>query len=86
MVNNFWTGNHSITVTTGISGGTISVIAGNACGFSPSPSTLTVGIHNLWVGGTSSDWNIASNWSDNQVASTSCSQVVIPAESSLCLN
>ncbi len=42
-------------------------------------SVASVNIHNYWTGGTSTDWNTASNWSDNQVPSTSCPDVYIQA-------
>ena len=42
-------------------------------------SVASVNIHNYWTGGTSTDWNTASNWSDNQVPSTSCPDVFIQA-------
>ena len=37
-----------------------------------------VGIHNLWTGNTSSDWNTGSNWSDGLTPTTSCPDVTIP--------
>lgn len=37
-----------------------------------------LGIHNLWVGVTSADWNTATNWSDDQLPNLSCSSVIIP--------
>ena len=38
-----------------------------------------MGVQNYWVGVTSDDWNTASNWSSNQVASLACPVVTIPA-------
>jgi hypothetical protein len=53
------------------------VVVNNGCGLVNSPSAV-VGIHNYWSGNTNSDWNLASNWSDNQVPSLSCANVFIP--------
>ena len=50
----------------------------NGCGnvFS---TVAFIGIHNLWTGATSTDWNTAGNWSDNQLPSISpCPDVLIP--------
>ncbi len=52
-------------------------VVDNGCG-PVNSSVATVGIHNLWVGNVSSDWNTAANWSDNLVPSTSCPTVTIP--------
>ncbi|MDP4285209.1 MAG: T9SS type A sorting domain-containing protein [Bacteroidota bacterium] len=41
--------------------------------------SAVVSFHNLWTGNTSSDWNTASNWSDNQLPSTTCPDVYIPS-------
>ena len=53
------------------------VVVGNGCGnvFS---SVALVGIHNYWTGATNTDWNTASNWSDNLVPSLICPDVYIP--------
>ncbi len=49
----------------------------NGCG--PVYSSVgTVGVHNLWTGLINTDWNVAGNWSDNQLPSTSCPDVYIP--------
>jgi len=37
----------------------------------------TVGLHNVWTGFTSTDWNTASNWSDGLLPSISCPNVII---------
>ncbi len=37
----------------------------------------TVGLHNVWTGVTSSNWNTLSNWSDGLLPSTSCANVII---------
>jgi hypothetical protein len=37
-----------------------------------------VGLHDLWSGATSTDWYTVSNWSDNQLPSTSCPALTIP--------
>ena len=53
-------------------------VVANTCGTVFS-TVATVGIHNLWVGGTSADWNTASNWSDGQIPTpTPCLTVTIP--------
>lgn len=40
----------------------------------------SLAIRSYWIGGTSNDWNTASNWSDNLVPSKSyCSDVYVPA-------
>ena len=55
------------------------VLVGNGCGSAYS-TVASVTIHNYWTGGTSTDWNVASNWSDNQLPSfASCNTVIIPA-------
>ncbi|MEO6718763.1 MAG: Ig-like domain-containing protein [Ferruginibacter sp.] len=54
------------------------VVMTNGCGPVPSASAL-IGIHNLWTGATSIDWNTASNWSDGMLPSTSCADVTIPS-------
>ena len=41
-------------------------------------TVATLGIHNLWTGATSTDWNTASNWSGNVLPSLSCPDVYIP--------
>ncbi|RYE20431.1 MAG: hypothetical protein EOP51_17835, partial [Sphingobacteriales bacterium] len=38
-----------------------------------------VAIKNYWTGTISNDWQVAGNWSDNQVPSMSCPTVFIPA-------
>lgn len=40
-----------------------------------------VGIHNLWTGKFSSEWNNPYNWSDAQLPNMSCDYVTIPATS-----
>lgn len=37
----------------------------------------TVGLHNVWTGVTSTDWNTPSNWSDGLLPSNSCPDVII---------
>jgi hypothetical protein len=53
------------------------VKVGNNCGTSYS-TIATVSIRNYWTGGTSNDWNTASNWSDNTVPNGTCPDVYIP--------
>ena len=53
------------------------VFDGGACGDSYS-SPYVIGIHNLWTGEVSTDWNDANNWSDGNIPSVSCPDVVIP--------
>ena len=53
------------------------VLVGNNCSTIYS-SIATVSIHNYWTGGTSTDWNTASNWSDNKIPDASCPNVHIP--------
>jgi|GEM_PF-5944637 len=72
----------SITVSTGIAGGAVTVQAGNACGFSPGTRSLPVTLHDVWSGVTSTDWNTGSNWADGQVQDLSCPTVIIPKVSS----
>ena len=48
------------------------------CG-STTTANAKLGIHNLWVGSTSSDWRVATNWSDDQLPSSGCSDIIIPA-------
>ncbi|TAM57128.1 MAG: T9SS type A sorting domain-containing protein [Rhodanobacter sp.] len=52
-------------------------VDGGACGIALSNAVL-IGVHNLWTGTTSSDWNDGTNWSDGNVPSPSCPDVVIP--------
>ncbi|HEU4607315.1 MAG TPA: hypothetical protein VFS31_04345, partial [Chitinophagaceae bacterium] len=52
-------------------------IDGASCGTTFSNAVL-VGVHNLWTGTTSSDWNDGTNWSDGNLPSVSCSNVIIP--------
>ena len=53
-------------------------VVSNSCGTVFSTVAL-VGIHNLWVGGISNDWNTAGNWSDGQIPTpTPCPTVTIP--------
>lgn len=40
-------------------------------------TVATVGLHNIWTGVTSTDWNTGSNWSDGLVASNTCPIVTI---------
>ena len=54
---------------------------GGVCGVSYSPS-YTIGVHNLWTGQVSTDWNDVNNWSDGNIPSVSCPDVVIPQVSS----
>ncbi len=49
----------------------------NGCGTKYS-TVAAVGIHNLWTGATSSDWNDGSNWSDAQIPSITCPTVEVP--------
>jgi hypothetical protein len=52
------------------------VVASAACPVSSSSAKLTV--RNIWHGYTNTDWNTASNWSDNAVPSQmSCDSVII---------
>jgi len=53
------------------------VFDGGVCGDSYS-SPYTIGVHNLWTGQESTDWNDANNWSDGNLPSTSCPDVKIP--------
>lgn len=48
------------------------------CGESFSNAAL-VGVHNLWTGDVDNDWNNTANWSDGQMPSPSCADVVIPS-------
>ena len=80
-----WTVISNTTSSQGFSGLTAPAfyraLVGNSCGNVYS-SIGTVQIHNYWIGGDASnpaDWNTAANWSDNQVPSTSCDNVYIPA-------
>jgi subtilisin-like proprotein convertase family protein len=54
------------------------LVQNGACTTPVLSNSATVGIHNLWVGSTSSDWNTPSNWSDGLLPSTSCVDVTIP--------
>ena len=38
----------------------------------------TIGVHNVWTGATSDEWNDGSNWSDGVVPTTSCPDVFVP--------
>jgi hypothetical protein len=51
---------------------------GNALCGSVYSNVAVVGIHNLWTGATNTDWNTASNWSDNQLPDMTCPNVYIP--------
>ena len=55
------------------------LVKNGTCGASVYSTAGKVGIHNLWTGITSSDWNTATNWSDDQVADLTCINVTIPA-------
>lgn len=57
------------------------IVSYGSCGTVYS-NVAKVGIHNLWVGGISSDWHTATNWSDDQLPTLSCPDVIIPAVSS----
>ena len=52
------------------------LVKNGACPTVPS-SVAIVGLRNVWTGATSTNWNIATNWSDNQLPSTSCPDVTI---------
>jgi hypothetical protein len=52
------------------------VIASAACPVPSSPAKLT--IRNIWHGYTNTDWNTATNWSNNEIPSqSSCDSVII---------
>ena len=55
-------------------------IAQNGTGCVPDTSlAVKVGVRNLWTGRTNTDWQVGSNWSDDQTPSFSlCSNVYIP--------
>ncbi len=76
-----WTAIANTTVTLAYTNATSAIwyraVVSNGCGPVPSNAVL-IGIHNLWTGTTSADWNTASNWSDNQLPSASCPNVHIP--------
>ena len=57
------------------------IVSYGGCGTANS-NNAKLGIHNLWVGGTSNDWHTATNWSDDQLPSLSCPDVIIPAVTS----
>ncbi len=42
-------------------------------------TVATTGLHNVWAGTVSNNWQTASNWSDGLLPSTSCPNVTIPA-------
>ncbi len=54
------------------------LVQNGGCGLTVYSNTAKVGIHNLWTGATSSDWNTGTNWSDDLVPTASCPDVVIP--------
>lgn len=54
------------------------LVQSGTCGNAYS-NVAMVGIHNMWTGGTSIDWNTGSNWADGQVPNLSCPNVVIQA-------
>ena len=39
----------------------------------------TVGLHNVWTGAISTDWQTAGNWSDGLLPNTTCADVIIPS-------
>lgn len=51
-------------------------VINNGCGAATS-TTAMIAIRNYWTGVTSTDWNVATNWADNQVPSTFCADVHI---------
>ncbi len=53
-------------------------VQSGACAATVYSNTAKVGIHNLWTGQTSADWNTGSNWSDGMTPTTSCPDVTIP--------
>ncbi len=54
------------------------LVQSGACASAAYSNNAKVGIHNLWTGQTSSDWNTGSNWSDGLTPTTSCPDVTIP--------
>jgi hypothetical protein len=55
------------------------IVKNNSCKADTS-SVVKVGVHNLWTGENTTDWNNNKNWSDETLPSvTLCDTVVIPA-------
>lgn len=54
------------------------LVQNGGCAATVYSNTAKVGIHNLWTGVTNADWNTGTNWSDDQVPTTNCTDVVIP--------
>jgi len=54
------------------------LVQNGGCAATVYSNTAKVGIHNLWTGVTNADWNTGTNWSDDQVPTTTCTDVVIP--------
>lgn len=54
------------------------LVQSGACASAYTNATQT-GLHNMWQGKTSTDWQTATNWSDQALPSPSCPVVTIPA-------
>lgn len=69
--------NNNINVTPAIATDYI-VTATNANGCQQT-GNVTVAIHNLWIGASSTNWQTVSNWSDGILPDLTCPIVTIPA-------
>ncbi|MDP1620785.1 MAG: hypothetical protein Q8M08_00455 [Bacteroidales bacterium] len=60
---------------------TVTLVANNSCFTDSEVKTgyLRVGIHGLWTGNTSSDWDIISNWDDYLIPDSNTGVVIPPA-------
>ena len=81
--NSTWTNISNTTNTQSFTGLTRTtwyraLVQSGACASPVYSNSAKVGIHNLWTGQTSSDWNTGSNWSDGLTPTTSCPDVTIP--------
>ncbi len=78
-----WTNISNTTTSQSFSGLTTTtwyraLVQSGACASPVYSNNAKVGIHNLWTGNVSSDWNTGANWSDGLTPTTSCPDVTIP--------